>query len=190
VLVSKLRQQIIGAKDSAEAGKAYRLLLRPGKRQRIERLANDENPSIALKASFELLADRSAVWAKISPQKRDQFLSVLREKTGLIPPDWWSEGLLEIFPSPRDSFFGYAEKVTEDKSVILQAGDRQLRLTPDQFRNITDSDDPFQKGYALHIDRHRSYLASATTSAKETSSIVSTRPRETKTGKRKFGPWA
>src|SRR6185436_16670390 len=99
--VSSLKEQVQRSKTSGEAGVAYSKLLAPESRNRIKLLANDPDVGIALKSTFELVADRmpgSVSPAKLLPSGQTNFLRALRKRTDFNPPGWWSAALLEAFP--------------------------------------------------------------------------------------------
>ena len=158
VQVSQLRERVLHAKGSAEAGKAYRALLEPNNRRRFERLAKDDDPSIALKALFELLADRTDGYAKLPPDLRSKFVSILEKKTRLTPPDWWIQGLQDAFPWMDRKALTYAHKVNDEESVIITSDGCQLVLTANQWEKISRSTF-FGKQIALKVASAHSYLA-------------------------------
>jgi len=156
--IARLREEFISAKDSRAAGRAFEALLLGQKRSRLERLARDENPSIALKASFELLADRTDGYAKLSAKAQNKFLRDVEQHTGLTPPDWWVKSLQDMFPGRGRETFGYADLVHDEESVILTADGRQLVLSADHVDELGHHS-IFGDHFSLSVHSPHSYLA-------------------------------
>jgi hypothetical protein len=88
--VRSLRQNVLSVKNSQEAGKAYEALFESGGLSRHQRLGDDQDAGIALRASWRL-ADAKYSLRTVSPE---QFVEFLKRRTGLEVPIWWEATLI------------------------------------------------------------------------------------------------
>lgn len=156
-LVRELRGRVLAAQNSDEAGEALSELLTP---RRLQSLSNDSDTSIALKASFELVADRE-YGVKLSPENQRAFLRILEERTTLRPPDWWSKRLLDDYPFDDKVEFRYARIVDYKDEVGLFLDQRKLVIPNPEFAYIAETFSVHGRGhyYLAKIDSPHSYLA-------------------------------
>jgi hypothetical protein len=96
----RLRQAVLQAENSGQAGKAYRTLFKALDREGLEGLEHDRDSGIALQAAWELHVER-AIRGKRSPHP-ERFLGFLEGRTKLrVPLRWEVELVTEPLPSDR-----------------------------------------------------------------------------------------
>jgi hypothetical protein len=114
--VRSLRQNVLSVNNSQEAGKAYEALFESGGLSRHQRLVDDQDSGIALRASWRL-ADEHYTFRTVSPE---QFVERFKRRTGLPIPIWF-EAKLVSKAIDRDS------EQTEEALLSYAGPSRALR---------------------------------------------------------------
>jgi len=168
LLVSELRQRILDAETSADGGKAFKDLVTRVQRNSLRRLVNDPDTGIALKATFELHKLKTADYQRMKPIHAQAFLDAFRERTGLIPPDWWARNLPEVNPWIDHTSLSQATTKTVDDTVIIAFDNRELRIESSLYAKMCENYVTFtglgSEGYFAvtvfaRIETSRSFLA-------------------------------
>lgn len=97
--VQRLRQDVLSAKNSWQAGKAYHALFESGGKARLQNLVDDSDTGISLQAAWRL-TDAKHSFRTFAPK---QFVEFLKRRTGVEVPVWWEAKVIsESFDYDRE----------------------------------------------------------------------------------------
>lgn len=126
----ELRNKVLSAANAMDAGRAYEAYFTKVGRSNLVELSKDSNLGIAFQASWEghkQLVSRSPAISErteftYEPKGLKRFVTFLKSKTNVVPPEWWQAALtdLDVFPESHHASlrtFGLWPKL-----VMSQAG--------------------------------------------------------------------
>ncbi len=173
--IATVLQYVLSPEDKSKAAaQAYKKLFMNVGPTGLQKLAEDEDSSIALQASWELyrksvkrnppILHRSD-WV-FDEKLVGEFLKVVANRLHSDPPAWWAATLLkgEIFPGQHHAFIDIGQPLpliatvsTDEKDVVLTTGKLSLRMDKTDFSN--GNDPRFGTGPVVFYGTEMSFVA-------------------------------